>query len=104
MTHQTHDIATLDTDEHMVLPSALMDKIGLKEKTEIAIRYNGKIITMSLSADTLGLDATLREDAESRLDAALEKIDAKNPSMSDEEIGEKIKVHRKERSESRQTA
>ncbi len=104
MTLQTHARTTLDTDGHLVLPSALMDKIGLKEKTEIAIRYNGKIITISFSGDTRELDTALKSDAKSRLDAALKKIDAKNPIMSDEEIGEEIKAYRKERRESRQIA
>ena len=50
----------------------------------------------SLSTGTLGLDAALKADAEGRLDTALKKIDAKNPTISDEEIGKEIKAHRRE--------
>lgn len=88
MIFQTRAKTTLDTNGHIVLPSVFMNKIGLKEKTEITAGYNGKIIIISF-ADNVDHDA------------ALKKIDAKNLKMSDLEINKEIEVHRKERRENR---
>lgn len=100
MIFQTRAKTTLDTNGHIVLPSVFMNKIGLKEKTEITAGYNGKIIIISF-ADNVDHDAALKAHAKDMLDAALKKIDAKNLKMSDLEINKEIEVHRKERRENR---
>lgn len=102
MVLQTRVKTTLDTDGHMMLPSAFMSRLGLKEKTEIMADYNGKIIIISF-AGSADLDTALKAHAKNRLDTALKKIDAKNLKISDLEINKEVMAHRKEKNESRRT-
>lgn len=102
MIPQTRAKTTLDTDGRMVLPSAFMSRLGLKEKTEIMADYNGKIIVISFAGNA-DLDTALKAHAKNKLDAALKKIDARNLIISDLEINKEVMAHRKEENESRRT-
>lgn len=103
MTLQTRVKSMLDTDGHMVLPPALMNKINLKEKTEITVDYNGKVIIICIN-DVFNFDDVVKAYAKTKLHAAFKKMDAKNLKISDEEINKEIQAYRKEKRENKLVA
>ena len=93
---QTYEETVMDENGWVKIPSAIRTRIGLLEKTDVVVTsYSDGIIMVRRVSGGKPVAAIKKTQAALRLEELFEVMHANNLGVSDEEIAEEIKEHRK---------
>ena len=93
---QTFEKAVIDERGWVRIPPAIRMHMGLLKKTNIAVMsYKDGIIMVRHVSDGESGDMIKKAQTVLRLEESFKAIHAKNLNISDEEIAEEIKKHRR---------
>ena len=91
-----YEEAVMDEDGWVKIPSAIRMRTGLLKKADIVVTsYNDKVIVVRRASDGKLEDMIKNTQDELRFEELFNAMHAKNLDVTDEEIAEEIREHRR---------